>query len=189
MPKAAGAVVADQPAREADQDRRQGRQPRSLRHLPNGGGRSVASDVPGNPVADRPAAGTARATMRSAGGQIHREPRQRYALIKAKLRVPAAARPAILGFRSPGHPPLQRPSFRLSAPQNWQDILAWLHYTRRKALAKRASARGKGCGAHDRACRDRVGPGWSRLRRTTPGKTSSSRTNAALVSLCQWRKE
>jgi len=57
-----GVVVADQPAREADQDRCQGRQPWPLRHLPNGRGRSVASDIPGNPVADRPAAGTACAT-------------------------------------------------------------------------------------------------------------------------------
>jgi hypothetical protein len=31
-----GAVVADQPAREADQDRGEGRQPRSLHHLPDG---------------------------------------------------------------------------------------------------------------------------------------------------------
>ena len=62
-----GAVVADQPAREADQDRCQGRQPRPLCHLPDGRGRSVAADVPGNPVADRPAAGTARASMKGDG--------------------------------------------------------------------------------------------------------------------------
>ena len=40
-----GAVVADQPAREADQDRRQGRQPRPLRHVPDGRGCGVATDV------------------------------------------------------------------------------------------------------------------------------------------------
>jgi hypothetical protein len=32
--------------------------------------RSVAADVPGNPVADRPAADTARANMRSVGAQM-----------------------------------------------------------------------------------------------------------------------
>ena len=58
-----GAVVTSQPARQADQDRCQGRQPWPLRHLPNGRGRSVTSDVPGNPVADRPVAGTARASV------------------------------------------------------------------------------------------------------------------------------
>jgi hypothetical protein len=42
-----GAVVADQPAREADQDRRKGRHPRSLRHFPGGRGGGVATDVPG----------------------------------------------------------------------------------------------------------------------------------------------
>jgi hypothetical protein len=41
--------------------------------------------------------------MRSAGAQMHREPGQRYALIKAKLRVPAAAGPAILSFRPLSH--------------------------------------------------------------------------------------
>jgi hypothetical protein len=66
-----GTVVADQPAREADQDRRQSRQPWPLRHLPNGRGRSVAPDA-GTPVADRPAAGTARASMRSAAGQMRK---------------------------------------------------------------------------------------------------------------------
>ena len=40
-----GAVVADKPAREADQDRRQGRQPWSLRHVPTGRGRRVTADV------------------------------------------------------------------------------------------------------------------------------------------------
>src|ERR1700730_13372228 len=37
-----GAVVANQLAREADQDRRQGREPRPLRHLPDGRGRAAA---------------------------------------------------------------------------------------------------------------------------------------------------
>jgi hypothetical protein len=61
------AVVADQPAREADQDQRQGRQPQPLRDLPDGRGRVVAADVRRHPVADRRAAGTACAGMSGAG--------------------------------------------------------------------------------------------------------------------------
>jgi hypothetical protein len=64
------AVVADQLAREADQNRRQGRQPRPVCDLPDGRGRSAAADVPGNPVADRPAAGTTCAGVRSAGADV-----------------------------------------------------------------------------------------------------------------------
>jgi hypothetical protein len=51
MPKAGGAVVTDQPARKAGQDRREGRQPRALRDLPDGRGRGTAADVCGNPDA------------------------------------------------------------------------------------------------------------------------------------------
>ena len=40
-----GAVVADGPAREADQDRREGRQPRPLRHVPNGRGGGAAREM------------------------------------------------------------------------------------------------------------------------------------------------
>jgi len=65
-----GAVVADQPAREVDQDRREGRQPRALCDLPDGRGRGVATDVRRHPVADRSAAGTAYAGMTSAS-QVH----------------------------------------------------------------------------------------------------------------------
>ena len=63
-------VVADQPAREADQDRRQGRQPRALRHVPDGRGRSLAADVRRHPVADRPAASDARLGMRDRRHQM-----------------------------------------------------------------------------------------------------------------------
>jgi hypothetical protein len=56
-------MVADQPAREANQDRREGRQPRPLRHVPAGRGRGVATDVRRDPVADRPTPGTTRARM------------------------------------------------------------------------------------------------------------------------------
>ena len=47
------AVVADEPAGEARQDRRQGRAPWPLRHLPDGRGRGAERIVPGNPAADR----------------------------------------------------------------------------------------------------------------------------------------
>ena len=65
-----GAVVADQPAREADQDRCQGRQPRPLRYFPARRGRGVATDICRYPVADRPVAGAARAGMSERSGQM-----------------------------------------------------------------------------------------------------------------------
>ena len=65
-----GAVVADQPAREADQDRRQGRQPWSLRHFPAGRGGGVATDVRRHPVTDRPAPDATRASMRGAWSDL-----------------------------------------------------------------------------------------------------------------------
>jgi hypothetical protein len=82
-----GAVVANQLVREADQDRSEGRQPRSLRHFPAGRGGGVATDVHRNPVADRPAAGTTHASMRGAG-QIcdRRQRRRRCALVQANQR-------------------------------------------------------------------------------------------------------
>src|SRR6266850_6398694 len=62
-----GAVVVDQLAREADQDRREGRPPRSLRDVPVGRGRGVAADVSTNPVAHRPVAGITSASMIAPG--------------------------------------------------------------------------------------------------------------------------
>ncbi len=67
-----GAVVADQPAREANQDRREGREPRPLHHVPNGRGGGVAADVRRHPVADRPAADTACAQHDGGCGQTRR---------------------------------------------------------------------------------------------------------------------
>ena len=57
--RGSGVVVPDEFAGEADHDRRQGGQPRRLRHVPNGGGRSAAIDAPRHPAADRPTAGAA----------------------------------------------------------------------------------------------------------------------------------
>jgi hypothetical protein len=57
-------MVVDQSTGKADQDRRQGGEPRALRHVPDGRGRATAADVPRNSVAHRPAAGAACASMR-----------------------------------------------------------------------------------------------------------------------------
>jgi hypothetical protein len=48
------------------------RQPRPLRPVPDGRGRGAETDVPGNPVADRAAAGTARADMTRRSEQMCR---------------------------------------------------------------------------------------------------------------------
>ena len=61
-----GAVVADQFAREADQDRGQSHQPQALCDLPAGRVRGIATDVRRHSVADRPAADTTRPGMTSA---------------------------------------------------------------------------------------------------------------------------
>lgn len=63
-------VVGNQPTGEADQDRRQGGQPRPLRYVSDGRGRGAPADVPGNFVAYRPVAGAARASVTGRLGQI-----------------------------------------------------------------------------------------------------------------------
>src|SRR6266446_552133 len=59
-------LVADELEGEADQDRREGGEPRTLRRLPNGGGRHPTTNVPGDSAADRgtTAATTTRASMK-----------------------------------------------------------------------------------------------------------------------------
>src|SRR5262245_15612562 len=59
-------LVADEPEGEADQDRREGGEPRTLCRLPNGGGRHPTTNVPGYTAADRgtTAAATTRANMK-----------------------------------------------------------------------------------------------------------------------------
>src|SRR4029077_17969745 len=59
-------LVADELAGEADQDRREGSEPRTLCRLPNGGGRHPTTNVPGDSAADRgtTAAATTRASMK-----------------------------------------------------------------------------------------------------------------------------
>ena len=57
-------MVADQPAREADQDRCQGRTPRPLRSLPDGRSRCAERTVRENIAADRRAATTTGSSVR-----------------------------------------------------------------------------------------------------------------------------
>src|SRR5215813_13633483 len=58
-------LVADELEGEADQDRREGGEPRTLCRLPNGGGRHPTTNVPGDSAADRgtTAAATTRARL------------------------------------------------------------------------------------------------------------------------------
>jgi hypothetical protein len=71
------AVIADQPAPKADQDRREGRQARQLHHVPNGRVRGVAVDVQGNPDPHRRAAGATHqhGGLLPARGVIFRTPK------------------------------------------------------------------------------------------------------------------
>ena len=121
--QARGAVVGDQPAREADQDRREGRQPRSIRHLPNGRGRGVMADIPGNPIAHPPAAGTAHSGVRGAGIRCDRRRRQRWTLMQAKERVLAPRRSQLAGSTASRAHTVRvcccrrRPNGRFLAPQ------------------------------------------------------------------------
>src|SRR5512132_2260010 len=59
-------LVADELEGEADQDRGEGGEPRTLCRLPNGGGRHPTTNVPGDTAADRgtTAAATTRASMK-----------------------------------------------------------------------------------------------------------------------------
>src|SRR6516165_10528409 len=59
-------LVTDKLEGEADQDRRESREPRTLCRLPNGGGRHPTTNVPGDSAADRgtTAAATTRASMK-----------------------------------------------------------------------------------------------------------------------------
>ena len=68
-------LVADEPEGEADQDRREGRQPRPLRRIPDGRGRHSKADVPGDSAADRGTAAAAapRASMRRPCSCVHHQ--------------------------------------------------------------------------------------------------------------------
>jgi len=87
-----GAVVVDQPAREADQDRCEGRQPWPLRDVPDGRGRRVAAHVQGHPDAYCAASGAARTSVRGVGIECDKQRRQGCAMTKAKQQVLCATR-------------------------------------------------------------------------------------------------
>ena len=76
----AGAMVTDEPAGEADQDWRKGRQPWPLRDLPGGRGRSVAAHVQAHRDAYCPASGAARISVR--GARIECQRRQECAMTR-----------------------------------------------------------------------------------------------------------
>jgi len=120
-----GGAVADQPAREADQDRREGGEAWPLRALPDGQGRSLATDVRRNPVLDRPVAGTICAGVRARESKCAGCEGERHAAMQAKrcvsalrcrqlpaaiascprrgnLPLPEPAKRAILASKSPG---------------------------------------------------------------------------------------
>jgi len=80
-------VDADEFAGEADQDRCQGGQPRPLRHVPDGRGRSATTDVQRNPHVHCPVAGATRTSVK--GPRI----RERRASMKAIQRAPAPGNP------------------------------------------------------------------------------------------------
>jgi len=82
------AAISGGSAREADQVRREGRQPRPLRHVPNDRGWGATTDGRGNPVADRPVASTGRASMRGRGSDATGDPAKRCALMQSKQPVP-----------------------------------------------------------------------------------------------------
>ncbi len=76
---------------------------RGLRLRPRGSGRGATTDVPGNPVADRPVAGTARASMRSAGIRCDKRRQQRWASMQTKLRVSPPRRSHLIGSTLAAH--------------------------------------------------------------------------------------
>src|SRR5271155_1922536 len=65
-------VDADEFAGEADQDRCQGGQPRPLRHVPDGRGRSATTDVQRNPHVHCPVAGATRTSVKGPRDQMRR---------------------------------------------------------------------------------------------------------------------
>src|SRR5262249_8728841 len=95
-----GAVVADQSAREADQDRREGCRPRALRDLPTGRGRGAATDVRRNPVANRAVAGTARTCVTGGCDQMRQTTTVEVRLDHGKATSFGAARPTRPPFGS-----------------------------------------------------------------------------------------
>jgi hypothetical protein len=97
-----GAVDADHPAGEAGQDRRQGGEPRPLRHLPDGRGGGAAAAVRGGAVAHRPAAGAAGIGVRPVRGGRTGKRRARCASMDGRRQVPAPPSPPSRRSTGPG---------------------------------------------------------------------------------------
>jgi hypothetical protein len=87
-------------AREANQDRCQGRQPWPLRHVPDGRGGGSAADVRRNPLVDRPVAGTTGASMNGAGVRSGRPRWERRVWMLAMRSVPAPRRSQLVELDS-----------------------------------------------------------------------------------------
>src|SRR6185369_15416901 len=64
----------------------EGRQPWALRHVSDGRGRGAAADIRRNSVADRPAAGTACASI--SGAEAENDKRQRESCVRMKAKPP-----------------------------------------------------------------------------------------------------
>jgi len=86
------AAISGGSAREADQVRREGRQPRPLRHVHDRGW-GATTDGRGNPVADRPVASTGRASMRGARVRCDRRPSKKVCLDAVKAARSTASMP------------------------------------------------------------------------------------------------
>ncbi len=67
LARGGGKLVADDASREADQDRSEGRVPRPLHHLPDGGGRHPRNPVRRHPAPDRRAAASTLTALTAAG--------------------------------------------------------------------------------------------------------------------------
>src|ERR1019366_6080161 len=69
-------LVADEPEGEADQDRREGGESRTLCRLPNGRGRYTTANVPGDFAADRrtATAATTSASVRARCSCVQEQP-------------------------------------------------------------------------------------------------------------------
>ena len=90
-------VIADQPAREADQDRPEGCEPRPVRHVPDGPGRVVLADVPGNPARLSPGCGHRPRQHEKRGDQMRQTTTAKVRLDAGKLRVLAPRRSQLIG--------------------------------------------------------------------------------------------
>src|SRR6516164_4957843 len=90
-------LVADELEGEADQDRREGSEPRTLYRLPNGGGRHPTTNVPGDSAADRgtTAAPTTRASMKAFDCHAFKRNRQEECLQMPVKIARSTSRPSV----------------------------------------------------------------------------------------------